>query len=134
MLIACDNKGCLQQTNALLNAETLEVICTDCKRPIRNIAGTMKRVLLSSGQIIRDEKRRAFTMGCKNCNANRQVVLNERNETVCSVCAEAINVHPAMRQAILEAGVKLVNQTSTKEEAPAKPKTKTTKKTKRKTP
>ena len=110
MLITCDNRGCLTQTNALLNVDTKEVMCTDCKRPIRNISETMKRVLSSSGQIVRDEERRAFTMGCKNCNANRQVVLNDRDDTVCSVCGNVINVHPAMRLAITEAGVRLVEQ------------------------
>lgn len=127
MLISCDNKGCLSQTNAQLNAETLEVICLDCKRPIRNVAETMKRVLKSTGQIVRDEERKAFTMGCKSCNANRQVVLNSKNDTVCSVCAEPINVHPAMRQAIVEAGVRLVQQV-TDEEPVERPKIKTTRK------
>jgi len=128
MLIMCDNKGCLQQTNAKLNVETLEVICEDCKQPIRNISETMKRVLKSSGQIVRDEERKAFTMGCKSCNANRQVVLDQDDNTVCSVCANVINVHPAMKQAILEAGIRLAKQAEEQE----RPKIKTSKKTAKK--
>jgi len=124
MLIMCDNKGCLQSTDAKLNAETLEVFCQECKQQIRNISETMKRVLKSSGQIIRDEQRKAFTMGCKSCNANRQVVLDDNDNTVCSICANDIGVHPAMKQAIVEAGVRLAKQ-STKTK---RPEIKTTKK------
>lgn len=107
MLITCDNKGCMNQSDAQLNPETLEVVCLDCKRPITNISETMKRVLKSSGQIIRDENKQAFMMACKGCNANRAIVLSASNQTVCSICKSAVNVHPAMRQAILAAGVKL---------------------------
>lgn len=110
MLIMCDNKGCMESTNAKLKVDTLEVICQECKRPITNIAETMKRVLKSEGQIIRDEQRKSFTMGCKVCNANRQVVLDNNDNTVCSICANVIGVHPAMKQAIVEAGVRVAKQ------------------------
>jgi hypothetical protein len=117
----------MQSTNAKLRVDTLEVICADCKQPIINVSDTMKRVLKSEGQILRDEERKAFTMGCKSCNANRQVVLNDDDETVCNVCANVINVHPAMKQAIVEAGVRLAKQAKTE-----RPKVKTKKKTTKK--
>jgi len=101
----------MKTSDAQLNTETLDVICLECKRPITNISETMKRVLKSSGQIVRDNEKKAFTMGCKVCNANRQVVLDDNNNTICSICENTINVHPAMRQAILEVGVKLEKQT-----------------------
>jgi hypothetical protein len=126
MLITCDNKGCLATTNAKLKVDTLEVICEACNRPIRNVSDTMKRVLKSEGQIVRDEERKAFTMGCKACNANRQVVLDENDNTVCSICGAPINVHPAMKQAIIEAGVRLAKQVDSEE----RPKVKTTRKKK----
>ena len=110
MLINCDNKGCMQATNAKLKIDTLEVICQECKKPIRNISETMKRVLKSEGHIIRDEQRKAFTMGCRPCAANRQVVLDDDDNTVCNICASPIGVHPAMKQAIVEAGVRLAKQ------------------------
>lgn len=121
MLLYCSNKSCGASTDAKLNVDTLEVICQECKRPITNIADTMKRVLKSSGQIIRDEQRKAFTMGCKNCAANRQVVLDKNDNTVCNICANVINVHPAMKQAVIEAGIRLEKQSK-------KEKTKTVKK------
>lgn len=57
MLITCDNKGCLQQTDALYNEETGEVICLACGKPISNVSGAMKRTLKSFGQIVRKEKK-----------------------------------------------------------------------------
>lgn len=110
MLIYCSNKGCGATTDAKLNTETLEVMCEECGQPISNVSDMMKRVLKSSGQIIRDAQKKAFTMGCKSCNANRQVVLDEKDDTVCCVCGVHINVHPAMKQAILEIGDKLRKQ------------------------
>lgn len=129
MLIACDNKGCLKMSNALLNKETKEVICTECNKPINGVTENMKRVLISSGQIIRDEDRKAFTMACMNCNANRQVVLDNKGNTVCHICGHDIGVHPAMKQAIVEAGVKLKGQIAKKaDEASKKKVRRTTKK------
>lgn len=136
MLIACDNKGCLKMSNALLNKETKEVICAECKKPIKSVTEHMKRVLISSGQIVRDEDRKAFTMACLNCNANRQVVLDNKGNTVCHICGHYIGVHPAMKQAIIEAGVKLKKQipkkdnTNTKKKVRRTTKKKTTRKTK----
>jgi len=110
MLITCDNKGCMKASDALFNKDTKEVICAECKRAINGVTENMKRVLVSSGQIVRDEDRKSFTMACKNCNANRQVVLDKKGDTVCNICKNVIGVHPAMKQAIVEAGVKLKTQ------------------------
>ncbi len=107
MLITCDNKGCLKQTDAQLNVEALEVMCLECKRSIKNISETMIRVLKSSGQIIRDMDKKAFMMACRDCNANRAVVLNDSNQAVCSICKSSINVHPAMKQAMMATGTRL---------------------------
>ena len=133
MLIACDNKGCMQQSNALLNVTTLEVICGECGKAIKGISEPMKRTLKSFGQVLRTEERKAFMMACKSCNANREVVLDNENNTVCKVCNSAIKVHAAMKQAIMEVGRKLssLNKEDTTEEevveAPAAPTKKTRK-------
>lgn len=110
MLIQCTNKGCMQTTNALLDTKTLEVVCQDCGKSVINVSESMKRTLKSFGQIIRDDSRKAFMMACRNCNANREVVLNQENQTVCSVCHQGINVHTAMKQAIMEIGQKINTQ------------------------
>ncbi len=107
MLIACDNKGCMQQSNALLNVTTSEVICAECSKPIKSISEPMKRTLRSFGQIMRTEERKAFMMACKACNANREVILDNDSNTICKVCKQEIKVHAAMKQAIIEVGRKL---------------------------
>lgn len=57
MLITCDNKGCLQQTDALYDVESGEVICQACGKPIGNVSDAMKRTLKSFGQVVRKEKK-----------------------------------------------------------------------------
>ena len=98
MLINCDNRGCLKSSNALLNVETLEVICGECGKAIKGISEPMKRTLKSFGQILRNEEKKAFMMACKSCNANREVVLDHENNTVCRVCNKEIKVHAAMKR------------------------------------
>lgn len=120
MLITCTNKICMQMSNAQLDKDTMEVICEECKKPIDGVTEHMKRLLASSGQIIRDEARKAFSMACNNCKANREVVLNSDNDTVCRICTKPITVHASMRLAIEAAGVKLQAQTKKKRKKRAK--------------
>ena len=103
MLIMCDNKSCHKQSNALLNPETLEVICQECGKPIENVSDAMKRTLKSFGQIIRESKK-AFMLACPKCKANREVVLDENNNNICKNCYEPLTVHPAFKIAMEEAG------------------------------
>lgn len=121
----------MQTTNALLNRETQEVLCENCGKPIANVSESMRRTLLSFGQIVRSEARKAFMMACRSCNANREVVVTASNDTVCAVCKNPITVHSAMKQAILEAGRRLTEQTedATDEEAAKKPRKKVSRKT-----
>jgi hypothetical protein len=107
MLITCNNKGCLKSSNALLNLETLEVICQECGKTISNISDSMKRVLKSSGQVVRTNEKKAFMVLCKACNANREVVLDQDNKTVCKLCFGPIVVHTSFKLAMQEAGAKL---------------------------
>jgi len=106
MLIACNNKKCMQHSDAKLNTTSMEVICAACNNPITNITESMKRALKSFGQTIKENAKKAFVMACKNCNANREVVMSNGGETVCKVCKGAIKVHTAMKQAIKEFGEK----------------------------
>lgn len=125
MLITCNNKGCLKASNAVLNPQTLEVICLECDKPITNISEAMKRALKSFGQVIREE-RKAFLMACNNCKANREVVLNQDDETVCKICFELIHTAEAFKLAIEESGG--FKRITVPEEKLSKNKKKTTKK------
>jgi hypothetical protein len=110
MLLNCNNKGCHKNVEALYDEKTHEVVCPECHQVITGISESMKRTLKSFGQIVRDEEKKAFMMACKSCNANRQVVLNENDETVCNICGEKINVHPSMREAILAVGERVKSE------------------------
>ena len=126
MLITCDNKGCLKSSNALLNEATGEVICDECGLPIENVAPTMKRALKSFGQIVRSE-RKAFMLACKSCNANREVVLDQNNNTLCKTCHSPLAVHAAFKLAMQESGG-LDRITIEETETPKTAKKKTTRK------
>ena len=79
----------------------------ECEQPIKNVSEPIKRVLKSVGQIVRNDKKKAFFMACLNCYANREVVLNDKDETICAVCHNPIIVHAAMKLAMQETGTKL---------------------------
>lgn len=107
MLISCSNKGCLKSSTALLNLETMEVICQECGKPIPDVTDAMKRTLKSFGQVVRSKEKKAFMIHCRNCNANREIVLTQTNDTVCRVCHKPIAVHASFRLAMEEAGEKI---------------------------
>ncbi len=133
MLITCDNKGCLKSTDAQLDVETKEVMCLSCEQPVKSVSESMKRVLKSSGQIVRKEVKKAFTMACMQCYANREVVLNSKGETVCDVCHNAIVVHASMRLAMEETGTKLRKLLPEEETSKTTPNDKKAKKSPKKT-
>jgi len=93
----------MKTSNALLNPDTLEVICQECGAPIANISDAMKRTLKSFSQVIRSE-RKAFMLACKACRANREVVMDQDNNTICKTCFEPITIHAAFKLAMEEAG------------------------------
>jgi len=121
MLINCNNKGCMQGSNALLDESTNEVICKECDQPITNLADTMKRALKSVGQIVRSE-RKAFLLACGACKANREVVMDQNKQTVCKTCFEPITIHAAFKMAMEEAGGLETVDTSTSKKKTTKKK------------
>jgi uncharacterized protein YlbG (UPF0298 family) len=97
----------LKGTNALLDTKTNEVICQECNKPIDNISEPMKRSLKSFGQIVRVSAKKAFMVLCRQCNANREIVLNKNGTTTCKDCHSAVAVPAAFKQALKEADQKL---------------------------
>lgn len=105
MLIQCNNRGCMKTCDAKYDTKTKEVICTECGKPITNISESMKRVLYSAGQIVRDNEDKKFVLGCRSCNANRAAVFDDTtNAVVCSNCKTEMKVHTSMKIAIKEHG------------------------------
>ena len=112
MLIQCNFKTCQKSSDAQLNVKTQEVFCMECHNVITNVTRAMKGALKSCGQIVRLNEKKAFMVNCGKCNANREVVLNAENDTVCKVCGHNLKLHAAFRQAMEEAGVKLAKLTA----------------------
>jgi len=133
MLINCNNKGCMQQSNALLSSNGKDVVCQECGKDISGISTAMKRTLKSFGQVIRTEQRQAFMLACRACHANRQVVLDQNNKTICKQCHGPMTVHPAFRLAMENAGSKLekVDTSEKVEEKKTPPKKGTVRRTKK---
>lgn len=110
----------MQQSNALLDEEAGNVVCQECGDPIDNISEAMKRTLKSFGQIVRSEQRKAFMLACKSCHANREVVLNQDNETICKQCHQPLTIHPAFKLAMEAAGTKFEKIDTTKKKVSKK--------------
>lgn len=108
MIITCDNKGCMEQGNHLLNEKTNEVICQKCLKPISSITPAMKKILKSFGQVIKAAKAgNAFMLLCKKCRKNVNVGLDANGKTVCVECKSPILVSDSFKLAMQEAGHKL---------------------------
>lgn len=132
MLVTCNNKGCLKSSNALFDTNSGEVICQECNRPVTNVTESMKRTLKSFGQIVRAE-RKAFMLACRACRANREVVLDQNNNTICKICHGPIVVHAAFKLAMQEnQGMERVDTSAEKTAAPEPTKNKASKKVSRK--
>jgi ribosomal protein S27E len=102
MLLECSNKGCCRSGEHKLDVKTNEVICEYCGRPIPTITEAMKRALKAARQVVATVKK-AFMFGCKHCQANREVILDESTNTVrCKICGNEVNVHPVMKQTLIE--------------------------------
>jgi hypothetical protein len=68
MFISCDNKGCFESTEALLNKDTDEVICMNCGKNISSVTSFMKVTLKTLGQVTKTSKQGAsFAIECKDC-------------------------------------------------------------------
>jgi len=107
MNITCNNKGCMKSSAALLDTKTMEIICQECGRSISNISPAMKTALKQAGQIVRTNAKKAFSVLCKTCNGNREVVLDEKGNTMCKICLKPINVSTSFKLAMQESGVQL---------------------------
>ena len=117
MLITCDNKGCLKASSALLDVKSGEVVCQECNKLITNVSGFMKKALKDAGQIVRNAEKKAFMVHCRQCNANREIILNQTDVAICKDCHSAVVVHAAFKQALKEANKKLKESEESEEDA-----------------
>lgn len=88
-LIQCDNKGCGQLTDALLNTETNDVECSDCGKTIKNVTDFTKKSMKSMGQVKRADTKKAFTVKCQSCKKLSPPKM-ENKKLVCVHCDKEI--------------------------------------------
>lgn len=103
MMILCTNKGCLSYSEAKLNVDTNEVICDNCGKTVDNLTSIMRNALKQNGQIVRKSNKKLM-LACNKCHANREIVLDQNNKTICSICHTEIQVYAQFKMAIKEAG------------------------------
>lgn len=100
MLIQCLNKKCAKATDAKVNKETDEVVCGECGGVIPNISDFTKRMLISTGQILRESVKKPFQMHCQKCKNNQSVEMVGKKTVRCSKCKTELNVSNAVLHAI----------------------------------
>lgn len=100
ILITCDNKGCYDSMEPMLNVATNEVICTSCGKPIRSVTHFMKIQLKSLGQTMKQQKsNQAYAVKCSGCGLLDQPVVTPQGVITCSRCGAKIeNLPPPVAQ------------------------------------
>lgn len=100
MLITCNNKGCMKQSEAKYDVSKDVVVCEECKKPIKNISASMRLALKTVGQILKEQKNN-FIGDCKTCGAKREAVLNKLDDVVCKICQSPIKVPITVKQLLI---------------------------------
>lgn len=95
-MIQCDNKGCREHQEAVLDKETNKVYCSICNGEIENITIFAKRQMLFTGQIKRDEqKKQAFAVQCQACKKTLcpkiEVGEDKTRKLMCAGCGEELS-------------------------------------------
>lgn len=101
MFIPCTNKGCYEETEALLDTESNVVNCTTCGNEIK-VPQTTKATLKSLGQIKRQVKS-GIHIECAKCGYEDRPLLqgsNAATAVVCRKCKEPLKVHGSLIQAL----------------------------------
>ena len=100
ILITCDNKGCYDSMEPLLNINTNEVICSSCGKPIQSVTQFMKIQLKSLGQTTKSQKsNQAYAVKCSSCGLVAQPTVTPQGAITCSRCGSQIeNLPPPVAQ------------------------------------
>ena len=102
-LLCCDNKGCFETTEALLDPKTNEVYCGACGKTITNVTQFAKIQMKSMGQTLKNTKaKKAFSVTCQFCGKTDQPIVNRDGAIICSLCKTDVTatLSPPMAQAI----------------------------------
>lgn len=86
-LICCDNKGCYETTEALLDLESNQVHCAACGKPIQSVTHFAKVQMKTLGQTMKNQKAsRAFSVNCSYCGRLAQPIVGRDGSITCSAC------------------------------------------------
>ena len=88
--IICDNKKCFKQTEAQFDPETEEILCLECNKPIKNVTVFMKRQLQFSGQVVKQNTKKSFSVKCPSCKKQDTPKINTQKELICSFCEKSL--------------------------------------------
>jgi len=89
MLLTCNNKGCRKLTEAKLDPETNEIICSDCGMIISGLTDFVKNTLRSNKDFVKKTKGQKFAVECKKCSKNSTPILI-KNKYCCPECKEPL--------------------------------------------
>jgi rRNA maturation protein Nop10 len=113
----CDNKGCRQEMEPVVDKETLKAYCTVCGEEINCIAEPMRRHLVASGQVRKlDKKRLGFAQKCPYCEKTEVPVIKVIDEQggreilTCAHCGKHLDKIPAPFAEMLKMQIKSFNR------------------------
>jgi len=101
-LICCDNKGCFQNMEPMLDTNTDEVICTECGKIIKSVTNFTKTQMKSLGQTKKaPPPSKAFSVECRFCGAVAPPI-KKGKQVYCSSCQRHMDfLTPAFVQSFL---------------------------------
>src|SRR5690606_4047643 len=102
-LICCDNKGCYETTEALLEPKANLVYCAACGKEIKSVTHFAKVQMKTLGQTMKSQKSsQAFSVDCPACGMNAQPLVGRDGSLVCPHCKTDMSskLSPPMAHAI----------------------------------
>jgi len=99
ILITCDNKGCFESGEHLLNTATNEVICGSCGKVIKGVTHFMKVSMKSMGQTAHNRPvNKAFTVQCQRCGQTVKPSIARNGAIMCPCGVEMTHLPPPIAQ------------------------------------
>lgn len=102
MLLRCKEKCKLRDgtTTGSLDLKTNEVVCDHCNETLPNVSPFTKNSMKHSGDILKEEVRKAFVFPCETCNKKVEAKVVEGDRVVgkgcegdCSIKVPSVMIH-----------------------------------------
>ena len=101
-LIYCDNKGCGEHMEPLLDVNSNKAYCSECGEEVKSITHFAKVQMKSMGQTMKKQStQRAFAVQCQYCGNSDTPKIGENNNLQCRKCSRDLdNISPAYAHVI----------------------------------